>query len=418
MKNKKKRISYIVLFTVMLICMSAAYKSNAYAAGANLTGNQVVRAGDNIIVNLYISAPGSYGIEGNLSYDSNVVSLNKIQSALNGWKVETNGNKVIAYDDALTNPLGGSQAVITASFKVKDVAAGTEIKIAFNNIVTSDGTSESGAGNAVYSVKISQPLSGDNSLKAMSVEGFNINFSENTMSYDLGEVEFSISGLKINAVARDNKASVTVGNTTLSVGKNTIYVNVKAENGAVKTYTVNVVRKQDPDYVPGKNANLSKITVSAGTLSPEFSWDITEYVVYLPYEARKISIEAEAEDAKAKQVINAESDSLSPGENKLVVAGVAEDGTKKEYTIKVMVMPEYNGVLPEINSKIQEDESTEEVTENETTAAETKEASENNSDGGKVTKSGIPVYAVIIIVVLAAAAGFGASTYINGRKKV
>lgn len=100
-------------------------------------------------------------------------------------------------------------------------------------------------------------------------------------------MEFSESSLNISAAPADATAKVSVGNTALNVGANTITINVTAQNGAVKTYTITANRKQDPDYKESNNANLSGITVSEGKLSPEFSPEVTDYVIYVPLGQRQ-----------------------------------------------------------------------------------------------------------------------------------
>lgn len=417
--KRQKKLLYTGLLLIITIISMMTYKEYVLGASAALTGNTVVRGGDYITVNLYISAPGSYGIEGSFSYNSSVVSLVGVQSALNGWKVEMNGNKLIAYDDALTHPLSGSQAVVTASFKVNNVAAGTSIAIAVNNIVTTDGTNSVSAGNAVYNTTVAPPMSGENSLSSLSVEGFNIGFSKDKTTYDLGEVEFSTASLKISATASDKKAVVSVGNTALAVGDNTVYINVKAENGATKTYAIKAKRKQDPNYVPSKNANLSKLTTSAGTLSPAFKKDVTEYVVYLPYEAKAITVQGTAEDSKAKQVINDKNEKLVQGENKLKVTVVAEDGTKKEYNITAVVMPKYEGDIPQIGEKQSEQETTVEITttvENSDKETTTLIESSTNKTNTENNKGGVPVVITVILVLLGGAIGFGIEYLINYKK--
>lgn len=69
----------------------------------------------------------------------------------------------------------------------------------------------------------------------MSIAGHNINFNASQTSYDIGTVEFSESSLNISAAPADATAKVSVGNTALNVGANTITINVTAQNGAVKT---------------------------------------------------------------------------------------------------------------------------------------------------------------------------------------
>ena len=298
--------------------------------------------------------------------------------------------------------------VIKAVFKVNNVATGTGINISFNNIVVSDGNNESSIGTAKYSVAVAAPLSGNNNLGSLSIAGHNINFNTSQTSYDIGTVEFSESSLNISAAPADATAKVSVGNTALNVGANTITINVTAQNGAVKTYTITANRKQDPDYKESNNANLSGITVSEGKLSPEFSPEVTDYVIYVPFGTKTISATGTLQDEKGKQVLNGLVETLKQGENKMTVTGVAEDDSKKVYNINVVVMPEYKGKLPSISGvETVTEAETETVEETESTtesvsATETDEAASENTK-----KSGIPVAVLIITAFVMLAAGYG-----------
>ena len=84
------------------------------------------------------------------------------------------------------------------------------------------------------------------------------------------------------------------------------------------------------------NANLSDITLSQGTLSPQFQPSVTDYSVALEKNVTSIKVDASAEDGKASVSGTGEA-SLEPGENTLTINVTAEDGTQKQYVIKVHV---------------------------------------------------------------------------------
>lgn len=328
-------------------------KMDFYAASASLTGPSTVRAGDTITLKLNVSDSGKYGLEGTISYDSSVVSLSDMSCDVSGWKVENNGNSIIVYDDALSNPLGSSATVLTLKFKVgSGVAAGTKVNISVNEIVTTDGSAENNLGSASYSTTIAAPLSSNANLSSLSVkEGkFTQSFSAGTTSYSLGEVDYSVKKLNISYKTEDSSAKVSINGNSLSVGSNTVSIVVKAENGATKTYKITVIRKQDPNYVASSNANLSGITISSGAISPTFSPDKTDYIVYLPYEyvGKEFSVTGDAADSKASGISGETIAALVEGVNKTTVVCKAEDGTEKIYKIAVVVMPEYNGAVPDI----------------------------------------------------------------------
>lgn len=408
MRKFSKYIFVIILSVLFLI----GNKTNIYAAGASLTGNSTVRAGDTITLSLNISDSGKYGLEGVLDYNSSQVTFSNMSCNLSGWKVEHNGGSVLVYDDALANPLSGNKTVLTLKFKVNNnVTAGTNIQISMKNLVTTDGSVESSLGTATYSVTVAKPLSSNANLSALSVEGFTLNpgFSAGTTSYDIGEVEYSTSSLKISYKTEDATAKASVSGTNLNVGKNTVSVVVKAENGATKTYTITVTRKQDPNYVASSNANLAGLSVSQGMLSPQFSADVTDYAVYLPYESvgTAFSATGSAADGKAQGVTAGEAAQLAEGVNKVAVICKAEDGTEKAYTIYAVVMPKFVGTLPTITGVDVNVESDEEIVSTELSTeledSPTEEPDEKN-DGSVLNI--VLIVVIIILVALLGAAGY------------
>jgi hypothetical protein len=212
-----------------------------------------------------------------------------------------------------------------------------------------------------------------------------------------------LSSLKLSYKAEDANAKVSVSGNNLNVGKNTVSIVVKAENGATKTYTISVVRKQDPNYQASSNANLGSMSVNKGTISPVFSADVKDYVVYLPYESVGTGFSATgvAADKKAQGVTSGDIEKLVEGVNKTTVVCRAEDGTETKYFVTVVVMPKYSGTLPTITGVATDDDTEDVTTEDNTESIETTESTEtivpstenenvddddSNSDGSKVVK--------------------------------
>ena len=391
-------------------------KMDFYAASASLSGPSTVRAGDTITLKLNISDAGKYGLEGTIKYDSSLVSVSEMSCDISGWKVENNGDAIIVYDDAMSNPLGSSSTVLTLKFKVGSwVSTGTKINISVDGIITTDGSAESNVGSATYSTTIAAPLSSNANLSSLSVKEGKLNpsFKAGTTSYSIGEVDYSVKKLTISYKTEDGSAKVSINGNSLSVGSNTISVVVKAENGTTKTYKISVTRKQDPNYVASSNANLSGITISSGSISPTFSGDKTDYIVYLPYEyvGKEFSVTGTASDSKASGVTGGTIASLVEGINKTTVVCKAEDGTEKTYKITVVVMPKYNGTVPNIEGvdtptvPDTENNSTEiGGTEEELGTEEpgTEDDSLNTSNKGNGSKIGAAIVVIIVIILMAA----------------
>ncbi len=244
----------------------------------------------------------------------------------------------------------------------------------------------------------------------MKIDGVNLSpaFSRDTLNYNAGEVDYSVSKLNITAVADDSSSNVKISGNRLGVGSNTISIVVTAQNGSSKTYKISVTRKKDPNYVAGSNAALSGITLSTGTLSPEFSSDVTEYVVYVPYEVKNISAKGNAADSKAQGVTNCDDAELKLGENRISVIGKAEDGTEKKYNITVVVMPEYSGKIPEIEFGADTAQNIEEIAAESASESETAAAADSNNIVKKKSNGIVAMIIVIILMLLSAAGGFGA----------
>ena len=164
---------------------------------------------------------------------------------------------------------------------------------------------------------------------------------------------------------------------------------------------------------------MASIAVSSGVVSPGFSQDGTKYVVYLPYEytGSPYEINGTPADGKAQGVRKASITALKEGTNEAVVECVAEDGTVKKYNITVVIMPKYQGAIPNIEGgeanteeptteePVTEEPTTEEPTvEKPTTEQTTEEAGEEKeADNGK---NGAPVWIVILVGVVSFVAGF------------
>ncbi len=418
-----------------LVILGAVLAMNvdAYAASVTLTGPGTVRAGDTIQLNLVIAESGRNAIEGTFSYDSSQVTLNSVTTAMSGWKVETNGNTIMAYDENMTNPTKANSVVATAAFTVKStVAAGATVKISLNNTAVAASSASYDIGTVTYSVVIAKPLSGVNTLSALKVDGCNLSpaFSADTTTYNAGEVDFSVATLNVTAIPAEGTAKVAVAGNNLSVGNNTITIAVTAENGSIKYYQINVVRKQDPNYVASSNADVSQMNVSQGKISPAFKSDVTDYVIYVPYEemGNRFEVSGSAVDTKATGVQSGVIEALTEGNNTTKLVCTAEDGTTKEYNVTVVVMPEYNGQIPVIGDNDVEEPITEEPTTEEATTKPSEEASEelttepeattvaSDNDEGN-TKTGLPTWSVVLMVLAGVLVGFGACFLILTLKK-
>lgn len=211
-----------------------------------------------------------------------------------------------------------------------------------DNRITARCTSESGEGrNYILTVKRAAPaqvLSDDATLSALNVDGYTISpaFSSSVTSYSVN-VPFEATSVKVNATKNHNKANVVIkGMDNLQVGNNVITVEVTAENGAKKSYTINVTREEKQENPPelDKDSTLKGLTVNTGTLSPAFNSNNSTYTLEVSDSVNSIDVNAIPNSDKAKVEISGNTN-LKTGFNAVEVTVTAEDGTKSKYIINV-----------------------------------------------------------------------------------
>lgn len=342
----------ISILTTLILCFALLLPLtvSAATASATLTGPATVRAGDTITLSFNLNGKGIYGTSGTLSYDSSQVTLSSTSQKIGTpWAVEFNGNNFVAYDNNLTNPINSNKTLFTATFKVKTVAAGTNIKISCTGVTASDGSADANVGTVTYSKNIAEPLSAENKLESLTISNTTISpaFSTNTTNYTTS-VPFSVSKLDVLAKAVDSKAKVSVSSPNLKAGGTTkVTITVTAENGAKKTYTITVTRESDPNYVASGNNDLSSIKIDGYVLSPIFDKSITNYIVWLPYETESIKVSGTAADKKALVKVQGGEGLLAGQDNEIKVICTAENGNKKTYTVIAKRAAAHDGSVDE-----------------------------------------------------------------------
>jgi hypothetical protein len=141
------------------------------------------------------------------------------------------------------------------------------------------------------------------------------------------------AAIRINGVSSANNTSKTVN---LSFGVNEIPVAIRAENGTSKTYKLTLTRALSA------NANLSGITISAGTLSPVFASNTTSYIASVDFSVTAITLTPQKANEYASVTINNEpvasskNINLALGLNTINVVVLAQDNaTTKTYTLRI-----------------------------------------------------------------------------------
>ncbi|MFJ8236266.1 cadherin-like beta sandwich domain-containing protein [Ureibacillus sp. NPDC094379] len=216
-----------------------------------------------------------------------------------------------------------------------------------SNLITIVVTAQNGS-TKTYTAMITRKASNNENLSnlALSQGTLSPEFASSTTSYT-ATLENGVSSIDVTATLEDSTASLTIngesvtsGDSTtveLNVGSNPITIVVTAQNGSTKTYTITITRKAS------SNDNLSNLTLSQGTLSPEFAPSTTSYTATVGNSVSRIDVTATLEENTASLVIDSDSVTsgnsttvfLNVGENPINVTVTAQNGSTKTYTITI-----------------------------------------------------------------------------------
>lgn len=204
-----------------------------------------------------------------------------------------------------------------ARYEIKD---NSNLSIGENNITIAvtaeDGTLKN------YNVKIIREriLSNDTQIKILTISGKEFDNIDN--------VQYTTTSEKVNidVVTNDEKATYKIkNNENLSLGDNNIEIEVTAENGEVKTYSINVIRER----IPSSDTKINVTIDGEGVLFDDY-----KATVYVSYTAKTIELDYKLNDENAKVEID-KLETLKTGDNTLNIKVIAEDGTEQKYEITV-----------------------------------------------------------------------------------
>lgn len=298
----------------------------------NKSNNEVIRVGDTFKVDYVLSRLTAKnielnGIEGIINYDKDVLELVGISS--NSLDEYSNYNySTSKYLYASNKVLDKDSVVLTFTFKAK-MEQNTNIKMT-NERVAIDGTEVKLVSNSDIDVKIARALSTNNDITSLtsSIGTFDKPFDKDVLEYTL-YVDYWVKSVTLNGVLGDEYAS-TLGFKEYALTGDTTVITlpVVAENGDIKSYTINVVKV----YPKSSNNYLSKLEIEGYEI--DFNKDTLEYSVKVSSDVETLDITAVAEDSSARVNIYGNSN-FKEGENTVTVVVTAEDGSERTYTITV-----------------------------------------------------------------------------------
>lgn len=207
------------------------------------------------------------------------------------------------------------------------------------NTITIKVTAEDGTTNT-YTVNVTRESSKKEETKSSnnylsnlvisSSHKINNTFDKNITNYEV-TVPFEVENLKMNLTLEDSKAKYEIeGADNLKTdGINVVTIKVTAEDGSIRTYTLNVTRSSGTT-----NTELSDIIISNGEISPKFNKDTYEYDVKVDNKIDKLDIKAIPENKNSKVEIIG-NDNLTEGKNSVLIKVTDENGYTKYYQLNV-----------------------------------------------------------------------------------
>ena len=165
----------------------------------------------------------------------------------------------------------------------------------------------------------------------LNVEGMSPSFSKDITTYSINVGE-NVNDIKVTATVAHSRASYSVtGNTNLKEGENKVTVKVTAEDGTVKTYTINVLKADDPVK---SDATLYSLIIEDVDLGQVFDSNVTEYSAGdITVKADKLNIYAYTNNENAKVEILG-NENLNVGEGKITIRVTSENGKiTKDYVV-------------------------------------------------------------------------------------
>ena len=314
------KLRYIIGLLILLVC-TPVYATDITTS---VSGKSNIDAGEQFTLTLNVTGDNVWGLSGNIGYDTSKFTLVSSEG-LNGFTSMVGTG--FSLDSA--NGKSGTFGILSLTFKAtSSFRTGESSTISFSNLTGASDSSRLSATGSQKTITVNIPKSDNSNLSTLKVDGNNISgFSVSNLKYDLGNTDSD--SMEISAVAQDNKATVSgTGKKSLSYGKNTFNVVVKAENGSTKTYTITINRndnRSSNNYLKSLKISNAKISFNKYTLN---------YNIVVDNTVDSIDIQVQPEDSKSS-VRGTGKKNLNIYLNTYNVVVTAENGSKRVYKINI-----------------------------------------------------------------------------------
>lgn len=251
-----------------VVFLFAGSSLQVFAVSGKVTFNDPsVTQGENVTVSMTVSSDGSLGaLDASLTYDASLLQFVD-GSGPNGMMVSggSGGVSVSWY-----NASGASS--VTCNLVFKTLGSGTATVSApyvEATAVDESGVTLSSIGSSKVTIKPPYNASTEARLSALQVGPGRLSpaFSSDVYTYST-RVESDVTKLVISATPMDAKASYRVTWNSLDPGDNVTYIDVTAESGATKRYTIKTYREIPEEEDPKETTKAPEPTTQAPTDAP------------------------------------------------------------------------------------------------------------------------------------------------------
>ena len=343
---KLKRKIELILGIILLLIMIFSVRVEAASASISAS-NTSVEVGTTVTINVNVTA-ASYNlyVEGDgisrtsfVDFSQDAVNENFTESV--SFTPETAGTYTInltgtVVDETQTEGDSVNKSV-TITVKEKETSSGGG----------SDSGSGSNQGSSGNSGSSSNSGSSGSSGSSSGSSGSGSSSSSTPSFTEVNETVYATGSVNVRqswSTSSSVVGSLSEGQSVTRTGKGSNGWSRVTFNGSTAYVSSQYLTTEKPED-KSKNSALKELTLLQGTLTPEFSKDITEYTVQVGTDVTELQLDAIPEDEKAKVKVDGNTD-LKDGENKVTITVTAEDESTTVYTLTVNKTDETKDVGP------------------------------------------------------------------------
>ena len=343
--RKSLKMTLITILIAIVMCMLNVPISKA--ASSSITGSKTVTVGESVTISASVNA-GAWNVvlSGN-GQTKELVGQTTVQgNSSASTSITFTPDKAGTYTFTLSGDISDYETeetetinkTCTITVKEKETSGGD------SNTDSGSGSNQGSSGNSGSS---SNTGSGSGSGSSSGSSGSGSSSSSTPSFTEVNETVYATGSVNVRqswSTSSSVVGSLSEGQSVTRTGKGSNGWSRVTFNGSTAYVSSQYLTTEKPED-KSKNSALKELTLLQGTLTPEFSKDITEYTVQVGTDVTELQLDAIPEDEKAKVKVDGNTD-LKDGENKVTITVTAEDESTTVYTLTVNKTDETKDVGP------------------------------------------------------------------------